>query len=206
MNLRAILALAPLALSGCVSILPEPPPPPRVYQLAAQDGAATAVTAPPIVVAVASPNASRATGGTDIVWRQDGELAFMERGAWDGTAVDLLQILLVETLDRSGAVRTAVRVGEGARADLEIRWDIEAFEVREDRNSLTAYFAANARLIDARTRAVIDDVRVQANAPIAERSGRVAAVALQSAAQEGAGALSDWVRVKAQAIAVSNNK
>jgi cholesterol transport system auxiliary component len=206
MNLRAMILLAPLACAGCVSLLPEPPPPPRVYQLSALDGGQSPANASNVVVAVASPNASRAIGGGDIVWRQNRELAFMERSAWDGAAVDLLQIMLIDTLDRSGAVRTAVRVGEGVRADFEIRWDIEVFEVREETGTLSAHFAANARLIDVRTRAVIDDTRVHANAPIAERSGRVAAEALQSAAQEGAGALSEWVRVKAQAIAVSSNR
>jgi ABC-type uncharacterized transport system auxiliary subunit len=200
------VVLAPLLCAACVAVLPEPPPPARIYRLTATDTPTRAAVPVALVVAVAPPFATRMTAGTDIVWRRDGELAVMDRGAWDGAAVDLLQTLLVDTIDRSGAVRSAVRVGDGARADLEPRWDVERFEVEETGSSLTAHFAVNARVIDTRTRQVLEDYRTQTSAPIGDRSGRVAAAALEQAARAGAEALAVWVNVQAQTMAASTSK
>jgi cholesterol transport system auxiliary component len=207
MTSKRFFALIPFALilSGCISVLPETPPAARIYALRVGDIAALESPVP-LTLAVAPPQASRAIAGGDIVWRRGAEIAFMDRAAWDGAAVDLLQNLLVDTVERRNLFRSAVRVGDGAIADLEVRWDVQSFEIRESGGSQSAHFEASARLIDTRRRIVLDDTRVTASAPLRERSGAIAAAALQDSARNGALAIGGWAAERAQALAVSNNR
>lgn len=193
-----LAATAAVLLSACVSVLPEAPPAPFVYTM--RVGEVEPATAPvrPLVVVVAAPAAQRMTAGSDIVWRQGAEIAVMERAAWDDAAPDLLQTMLTETLARRGAFRAAVRGGSGARGDVDLRWDVLAFEVVEG-ESLEAVVSATVRLIDARSRTIIDTRRFDTRAPIANRSGREAVTALERAARDACLQISDWAAEKAPA-------
>jgi cholesterol transport system auxiliary component len=199
MTMRTTVAiLAAMWLGACVTVLPESPPAPYVYTMRVGDVKPTTAPARPQVVMVAAPVAQRATAGLDIVWRQGAEVAVMERTAWDDAAPDLLQTMLTETLSRRGAFRAAVRSGSGARADVDLRWDLLAFEVVEDRG-LEAVFSATVRLVDARSRTVIETRRFDTRAPIANRSGREAVAALEHAAREACLRIADWAAEKAPA-------
>lgn len=191
--MRMLLVLAAAAcVSGCISLLPDPPPPATIYTLRA--GAVEAMTGErkPVVVAVGQPAAPRSVGGVDIVWRQGAEIAFMEGAAWDGAAPDLLQDLLIDVMDRRAGVRSVVRGGAGVRADAEVRWNVMTFEVVENGANLEASIATTAQLIDLRSRTVIADERFNATAPISSRSGRAAAAALERVATEAALKTADW--------------
>lgn len=197
MKTKVILsAIAALALGGCISILPDPPPAPYTYTMRAGPVEPIAAAALPIVVSVGAPSMQRMAAGADIVWRTGPEVAVMEGVAWDNATPDLLQLLLAETLDRRGAFRAALRSGSGVRADLDVRWDVLAFEVVDD-GALAAVFSANVRLVDARSRVVIDSRRFERRAPIASRSGRLATAALERAAQEASLQIADWAAEKA---------
>ena len=187
--LRAPFTFAAMAaaLAGCVSVLPEPPPPPRIYQLTA--GPATAVgpqalTASSVVVAVALPGGPRALMGSEIAWSTDGVLRYVAGAEWAGRAPDLLQAALAEAVDGSGLVRAGVRSGAGVRADYEIAWDVTAFQVEEEDGAITARFAAVARLVDARTRLLVAQTRVDETWPVAARSQAEATQALESATRD----------------------
>ncbi len=195
MQLRfSLLAPALLIASGCsVGLLPKPAPAPIVYSLeAAPRGAmAAALMAPKnIVVAVAEPSATRALTGRDISWRKDGALAYVEGANWEARNTDLLQTLLIDTIDRHGGVRGAIRSGDGS-ANVELRWDVAAFEVDED-HGLQAVFRTVVKLFDARTRQLITTMEFDETAPLSDRSARVAAVALETAARAAARRIADW--------------
>jgi cholesterol transport system auxiliary component len=199
MSMKSILApLAAILLSACVSLLPDPPPAPYIYTM--RVGAVEPSTTPahPLVIVVGAPAAQRMTAGSDIVWRQGAEIAVMERTAWDDAAPDLLQTMLTETLSRRGAFRAAIRGGSGARGDVDLRWDLLAFEVVEG-DGIEAVFSATVRLVDARSRNVIDTRRFDTRAPIANRSGREAVAALERAARDACLQITDWAAEKAPA-------
>ncbi len=190
MNPKHLAAAAMASLSAaCVSVLPEPPPPPLIYtlmanqDLASSQAAATAST----VVAVSLPAGPRALMGAEIAWRNNGVVAFVAGAEWAGRAPDLLQALLADTVDGSGLVRAGVRAGAGVRADYEIIWDLTAFHIEEDDGALTAHFGAIARLVDARTRALVAQVRVEESQPVADRSQSAATQALQQVTRDAAG-------------------
>jgi ABC-type uncharacterized transport system auxiliary subunit len=200
MMMRTMLAAsAALMAAGCISILPDAPPAPYTYTMRAGEVTPAGVAAKPQVISVGAPSTQRMAGGADIVWRTGPEVAVMEGVAWDDSAPDLLQLMLAETLDRRGAFRAALRSGSGARGDLELRWDVLAFEVVED-GALEAVFNANVRLIDARSRAVLETKRIETRAPIASRSGRLAAAALEKVAQEACLQIADWAAEKAPVL------
>lgn len=192
----ALTALAATLLSGCVSLLPDPPPAPFTYTM--RSGAVERVTAAqkPLVIVVGAPSAQRLASGSDIVWRQGAEVAVMDRVAWDDAAPDLLQMMLVETLDKRGAFRAAVRSGSGARGDVELRWDLLAFEIVEDAK-LEAVLTASVRMIDSKSRAVVETQRFETRTPIASRSGKLAAAALEQAARDASLQIADWAAEKA---------
>jgi cholesterol transport system auxiliary component len=188
MRLFSLVALAGLS-SACVSVLPEPPAPPRIYTLTAADP--TAWSHPPhrgdVVVAVGLPAGPRALMGAEIAWRTDGVVAFVAGAEWAGRAPELLQTLLAETVDQSGFVQAGVRAGAGVQADYEIIWDLTAFHVDEEGGALTAHFGAVARLVDAGTRVLVAQSRVEEAVPVADRSQGAATRALEQATRDAAG-------------------
>ena len=56
---------------------------------------------------------------------------------------------------------------------------------------------AAAKLIDLKTRTLIDDERFEAHAPISSRSGRAAAAAMERAARDVSLKIADWAAEKA---------
>jgi ABC-type uncharacterized transport system auxiliary subunit len=193
------LVLAPLA--GCIRLLPKPPPPPLIYPLEAAPAPAAPVAQAPrdIVIAVAAPDATRALSGSDIAWRRGGALAYIEGAAWEGRNVDLLQTLLVHTIDRRGLATGAVRTGEG-RADVEIRWDLTAFEIVED-GGLEARLQASVKLLNARTRVLLASSEIDERAPVADRAAGVAARSLEEVARRAAARIADWAVAQAPSVA-----
>ncbi len=197
MKPRAFLALAALAamfaapLGGCISLLPKPAPAPRIYTLEAAAGQTEAQDrAKTVVIAVAQPDPPHALSGSDIVWAKDGQIAYIEGAQWAGRGPDLLQALLVHTIDRSGLARGAVRAGEG-RADSEVRWDLLAFGVNED-GVAEARLAARVNLFTARTRDLTASMEVDERVDLKGRSSAAAAEALQQAARQAAAKIAAW--------------
>jgi cholesterol transport system auxiliary component len=180
MRLASLLAATTL-LSGCISLLPEPPPPPRTYVLEAQG--VEALTGEPIdaVIGIATPTGERSLLGADLIWRTGDTIADVDQSQWSNRAADALQQVLAETIIRQGRFRSSTRSGE-ARADYEIRWEVLDFEVREE--TMTARFSADVRLVEQGRRIVASEL-VTAEAPVASRSSSVAAQALARAAREG---------------------
>jgi len=197
MKMNALFVAAGAALlSGCISLLPDAPPPPDVYTMRVGAVEKAAFAAKPLVAIVGTPSMPRMAAGSDIVWRQGPEMAVMDKVAWDDAAPDLLQTMLAETMDRRGVFRAAVRGGAGARGDIDMRWDVTAFEVVED-NGLEAVFVANVRLIDARSRQIVETKRFETKAPLSSRSARVAVAALEKAARDACVLITDWAAEKA---------
>ena len=113
--------------------------------------------------------------------RKDGALAYADGANWEERNTDLLQTLLVDTIDRQGGVRVAIRAGDGS-ANVELHWDVAAFEVDED-HGLQAVFRTTVKLFDARTRQLISSMEFDETAPLSDRSARIAAGALETAAR-----------------------
>jgi len=204
--MRPLLLASTLALSGCISLLPEPPPPPRVFALEA--GQVERLQGAPIdaVISVAAPGGERAILGSDMIWRNGDELAYVAQTQWSNRASESLQAALVETLARQGRFRAAVRAGD-ARSDYEIRWDVLDFEVQE--SGMNARFVADVKLVSAVNRQIIASEIISGEAPVSDRAAAIAAQALARAAREGSARIGAFAADAAsadQASAASINR
>ncbi|MBI1188871.1 MAG: hypothetical protein GC206_16315 [Alphaproteobacteria bacterium] len=182
--LALFLVSTTLALSGCVSLLPDPPPPPRLYPLEASQTAGVQGLVVDAVASVAAPTGPQVLMGDAIVWRSNDTLAYMGGAAWPGRAPDLLQAMLAQTITRQGRLTAGVRAGEGLRGDVEVRWDLIAFEIVEQGADLDARFAAHVRIMQPRGRSLLHSEIVDVSVPLQSRNGAVAAAALARAAQD----------------------
>jgi len=200
----ASLLLAATMLSGCISLLPEPPPPPRTYVLEARN--IEPLQGEPIdaVVGIAQPTGERTILGADLIWRTGDTIAYVDQSQWSNRAGDALQQILAETISSQGRFRAAVRTGE-ARADYEIRWEVLDFEVREE--DMQAHFRAEVRLV-APGRRIIASRIIDTTAPVSARSSSVAAEALARAAREGSARIGEFAAdaaLAAQTASASSN-
>jgi len=186
--MRALLLVSLTMVSGCITLLPEPPPPPRTFVLEAQNVQALPGAPVDAVISVAEPTGERAILGGDLIWRTGNSLAYVDQTQWSSRASDALQQTLVETLVRQGRFRSAVRAGE-AQADYQIRWEVLDFEVQEE--GMTARFVADVRLVQ-RGREIVASRIISAEAPVASRSSQVAADALARAAREGSARIGEF--------------
>ena len=184
----ATLLLAASMLSGCISLLPEPPPPPRTYVLEARNVEQLAGERLDAVIGIAQPTGERSFLGFDLIWRTGDTIAYVDQSQWSNRASDALQQILAETITNQGRFRAAARSGE-ARADYEIRWEVLDFEVREE--DMQAHFRADVRLV-APGRRIIASRIVDTSAPVSARSSSVAAEALARAAREGSARIGEF--------------
>ena len=191
--MRVLLLSSTLALSGCISLLPEPPPPPRTFVLEAQDVARAQGAPVDAVIAVATPMGERALLGSDLIWRTGDQIAYVDQTQWSNRAADSLQQMLTETLVRQGRFRAAARSGE-ASAEYELRWEVLDFEVREE--DMSARFSADVLLV-ARGRQIVASQIISTQAPVADRSSSAAAQALARAAREGSARIGEFAADRA---------
>lgn len=205
----AMLVLASTLVSGCVSLIPDPPAAPRVFTIAPVAAQAAPVRAD-MVLAVARPAAPRSLSGRDIVWRRGDEIAYIDQAAWDGSAPELLHGLLIDMLDRQAIARSIVRVADGVRADVELRWELVRFEIDETAGARDARIEMTVRLLDSSTRQVVADRRFAAHTPVRDRSASASAVALGAVARDAMTQtgqwLSDALAQRGQPSAASNSR
>lgn len=143
-----------------------------------------------VVLAVARPQADRTRDSSRILVRRDRSLMPWAGVAWNDRAPDLVQDLLVESLD--GRVATVGRHGNlaaGFRLDLELR----RFELVETDRSLYAELGLTVRLLD-RDGAIVDTLRIDEREAAAGDEVEAAVAAMETALEQGIETLADWLR------------
>lgn len=124
-------SLAGLALAGgCISLLPDPGKPQPV--LAFEAGTNLPAVANPVTAAVGInlPGLDPFLSGSRVVVRDDdGTLAYLHGVRLAAPVGVGLQNLMIQTIDQTGAARSAIRANTTARPELELFWDINRFEV-----------------------------------------------------------------------------
>jgi cholesterol transport system auxiliary component len=148
-----------LIVGGC-SVLPPPLPSDNVYLLEVQTLPATAPARPVIsarrdaVLAVGQPRARAGFDTARMIWvRQAHGLEAYARNRWADMPSRMLEPLIRQTLQRSGAFRAVVPHGIAAdlRLDTELVRLQQDFTVKPSEVRLTL----NAQLIDTATQRVI---------------------------------------------------
>lgn len=152
-----LLAGAALALTGCITLLPESQGS-ALYRLTNHVPAQAETNHDAPVVRIARPIAPRALSGDRVALDSgEGRLAYMSGANWVSSAPVLVQELVIDTFDRRSGALVAVRSDDGVASSWDLRLELRRFEAVYDQGANAAPrvdVAVRARLIDGANREV----------------------------------------------------
>ena len=194
---KFLAILMPVALSACVSLLPDPEPADAVYRLTSPD---LAVIADPgaVVMRVDRPIASTVLSARDIIIsRDDRELVTAGGARWAENIPFLIQQSVLDEMRQRKSI-IGVEPTAGARADFRISLAVRNFEVtfdEGDANPPLAIVHYGVTVANASTRALNDtfDVRKTVRAKEARVSSLVEAT--DSANAQAVSDIVDWLEM-----------
>lgn len=133
----AALALAAIALSGCISLFPKAEPA-QLYRFEAAAPAPAASTGPRFGVMRLGTSFPRASAGDRILTINDkGEAAYIAGARWVSPASVLFDEEIGAAFQGAGPARLIGR-GEVIKADYSLKIDVTTFEARYDRGPKAA--------------------------------------------------------------------
>ena len=175
MKFRLMGIFCTLALSACVSVLPEPEVPNGLYRLGDIEANATISR----TLIVREPEGARIYSGKPMVAvGDDGALRLIRGVEWAQPASRMLQVGLLDSFGTDGG-GLALAKATGAPGDLELTWRISEFTVSDT----LARCGLELTLLEGRSRK-----------PLAQMSIEASAVASSNKAAERARALVDAAR------------
>ena len=157
----AWLCLAPLALGlmGCEGLLPNlGGPPPNLYTLTPKSSFTSDLSKVAWQLVVEEPVASGGLNTDRIALRgEPTELKYFARARWTERAPRMIQTLLVESFENSGAIVAVGRKAIGLRSDYNLKSDLREFQAEyfEDDGIPTIRVRLNAKLVKQPMRAII---------------------------------------------------
>ena len=171
-----LAAASALALSGCISLIPETEPD-ALYRLEPRVGAPAgrAADAEPVLIdRVAAP---RGLAGDRIAIAREGRIGYVAGAAWLAPAPQMLRQVVVDAIRAGTPWLAPTRSEDGVQARYRLDLDLRRFEAVYDQGEGRApnvVVALEARLIDgeARTLAAVDLVRAERRAA-ANRQGAI---------------------------------
>ncbi|NJR20516.1 MAG: hypothetical protein HC777_02965 [Hyphomonadaceae bacterium] len=173
--------------SGCITLLPDPGKPPSIVTMRADPNIGRAAVSAPFSMGIGLPMMPAILATNKVtVRRDDGSYAYVERLVFSASAPDSIQNVVLESFDRSGAARAAVRALTVARPDYELHFDVNAFEVTEPdgRRPGVARVEAGVRLVEVYTGQPIAATIITAEVPAPRGNRLVPARALEEATQK----------------------
>lgn len=141
-RLLPLLAIVMCAsLAGCISLISEPDPI-TVYSLRAKPADDPAKEPKvPWSLTVIRPNSTSILDSNRIAVRPEANVLQVYKGAnWSDSLPDLMQSVVVESFEDSGAIATVSRQNSGVPAEVALLIDIRQFE---------AVYASGAKIPDA---------------------------------------------------------
>lgn len=186
------IALATLSLSACVNLLPKPGPAPDLYRVDAPLLDKTGQHFNAIIV-VTRPRAPRSLAGQDLLVRDKNGFAALAQASWVSPTEELMQDLLLDTLQRTDRFRAVLRPEQGAKANYEVQWRILRFEADMREGEGKAYFAASFTLLEYSGRNIALQKIVETEAPIRGKNREDIATALSHAARQGSETVSQQI-------------
>ncbi len=133
----AALALAAIALSGCISLFPKAEPA-QLYRFEARPQSQPAPPGPLFGVLRLGTSFARASSGDRILTVNDrGEAAYIAGARWVAPASVLFDEQVSTAFQGAGRARLIGR-GEVIKADLSLKLDVQTFETHYDRGPKAA--------------------------------------------------------------------
>ncbi|MEO0607422.1 MAG: ABC-type transport auxiliary lipoprotein family protein [Pseudomonadota bacterium] len=179
------LVAAGLALSACVSVLPEPSAPDALYRIDAAEpysGLQSHVT-------VREPEAPRLIAGPGLVSEaRDGALRLIPGVEWSGSATRQMQLAMIDSFE-VGTGGHALLPELGVIAPVELASQFKVFNLRGE----TAVCEMTISLVTSGQRDLLARTEIKARATAASRSGRDRAQAMRLAGSDCAAQAAGFV-------------
>jgi cholesterol transport system auxiliary component len=191
-RILALLGLAALSLTGCISLSPKPPARLMVLTATTPLAAGTAITTGDAkAVQIARLSAIPALT-TQRVLVTDGPnaIAYLKGGQWSAVPADLFRGLLAETITvRTGRVVTEPRLLQ-IQPNTRLAGQISAFGLDGPGQAVTVTFDAT---LSHEGSDQIQSRRFSARVPVGSEQPDAVAAALNQAANRVAGEVADWI-------------
>jgi ABC-type uncharacterized transport system auxiliary subunit len=194
-GMSCFLLASTLATSGCITLLPKPGKPPTLVTMRADPALVRSQTPAPFTIGIGLPTMSAVLASNKIAVRgEDGDYAYVDRLILSAAAPQTIQNVILETYDRAGAARAAVRALTVARPDFEVHFDINAFEVTqpEGPNDGIARVEAGVRLVEVYTGRPLAATILLVEVPAPRGDRTVPARALETATRQMALQAMNW--------------
>jgi ABC-type uncharacterized transport system auxiliary subunit len=149
----------------------------------------------PFSIGIGYPTVPALLATNKVAVRMDGgSYAFVDRLILSASAPDTIQNVVLETFDRAGAAKAAVRALTVARPDYEVHFDINAFEVTQPdgRQPGIARVAAGVRLVESATGKPLASTVILSEVPAPRGDRTVPAIALEAATRKMAQEAMTW--------------
>ena len=189
------MAGAALALTGCITLLPESEGS-ALYRLSNHVPAGPGVNHDAPVVRVTRPIAPRALAGDRVALDTgQGRLSYLAGANWVSSAPVLLQELVIDTFDRRSGALVAVRSDDGVASSWDLRLELRRFEAVYDQGANAAPrvdVAFRARLIDGASREVAGLRTFEVSHRAGGNRQSLIVEAFSRAASEASSELVDW--------------
>ncbi|MDO8411815.1 MAG: ABC-type transport auxiliary lipoprotein family protein [Phenylobacterium sp.] len=195
--LRALgLTAAALALSACVSLLPDAEPS-QLYRLEAaiDPGATVAPPAPTFGLVLPTTGFVRAASGDRILTVTGDEVAYIAGARWVAPATDLFGEAVERAFDANTGPARLVTRGEMRTAESVLRLDVRRFEVVYDRGQNAAPLVVvrlRATLVNRGDRALIDEDVFEAEVRATDNRVSAIVAAFNSGTGQVLTQLVDW--------------
>lgn len=192
----ALLAIvAPISLSGCISLLPKPGKPALIAPFAASPNVELRQNIGKSII-IDIPKLPDAMTKNDIMVRTaDGALAYIDGVNLVASTPKAIQGLIIETFDRAGAFKLVGRDSTSVNADYFLALDVAKFELNEPswRKAGLAKVTISARLIKYSDRSALANKMFEITSDAKKGSPLEPAAALEKATQIAASNILDWV-------------
>lgn len=173
-----------LAVSGCVSVLPEPATPDALYRIDAHANGPELTAS----VTIREPEAARVFAGTAMVSEDGaGALRLVPGVEWAGPATRQFQLALVDSFGASGARAVLPESGIATRYELSSRLATFGF-VRDE-----AVCVVSVDLIDLTKRTSVKSGTVKSSALVTEGGASSRALTMKSVAQQCVAKVSEFI-------------
>jgi cholesterol transport system auxiliary component len=182
-----VVISAVLLSSGCITLLPKPGKPPSIVTLRANPDLVKSRQPAPFSMGIGLPMMPAILATNKIAVRgEDGSYAYVDRLVLSASAPDTIQNVVLETFDRAGSAKAAVRALTVARPDYELHFDVNAFEVTlpEGRRPGIARVEAGVRLVEVYTGKPIAATMMRVEVPAPRGDRTVPARALEQATRK----------------------
>ena len=184
------------ALTGCSGLLglPGSGDAPQIYRLTpAVDFDEALVKSQSLRVLVDEPDASRAIDTDRIAIRpSEVEINYYSGAKWSDRAPRLIQSLLIQTLENTGAVQLAGRGSSGMNAQYLINSQLMDFQVEQDGDGASAHIRLKLNLIEQRRSRILASETFEAQVEAADTKSKTVVLAFNEAMNSVLSEASTW--------------